>query len=73
MPSNLTCAAILHVLNQYQQDRGDLPDNLYLQLDNCASENKNHTVFGFLAYLVQIGVFKSIEVSPARVVPVYLS
>lgn len=50
----------LHVcLNSHE---GDLPDHLYLQLDNCTRENKNRFFFGFLEYLVHHGVFKHIFV-----------
>ena len=70
LPSNLTCAAILHMLNSYQEDRASLPTNLYIQMDNCAGDNKNHMVFGFLAHLVQLGVFKLIQVNPKLRCPV---
>lgn len=60
--SNLTCAAMLYTINAYLKDRGRLPSKLYVQMDNCAGDNKNHVVFGFLAHLVQLGIFKRIEV-----------
>ena len=39
-----------------------LPQCLYLQLDNYASENKNHCVFEFLYLLVAMGIFKQVYV-----------
>ena len=38
------------------------PKVLYLQLDNCAKDNKNKNLFAFLAHLVLRGVFKKIKV-----------
>lgn len=60
--SNLTCAAILYTIQAYRSERGKLPSKLYIQMDNCSGDNKNHVVFGFLGHLVQLGVFKTIEV-----------
>ena len=60
--SNLTCAAMMYTIQSYLRDRGRLPSKLYVQMDNCAGDNKNHVVFGFLAHLVQLGVFKQVEV-----------
>ena len=39
-----------------------LPPDLLLQLDNEASDNKNHYVFMFLSLLTALGVFITIEV-----------
>jgi len=39
-----------------------LPECLYLQLDNCAGENKNRYVFAFLSLLVAKGIFKQVYV-----------
>ena len=36
---------------------------LYLQADNCWRENKNHCLLCFLGWLVERGVFKTIELS----------
>ena len=38
-----------------------LPENLLLQLDNCAGENKNRYLFAYLSMLVARGVFKTIQ------------
>ena len=46
------------------QEQGKLPHNdpvLYLQMDNC-SENKNKTLFAFLADLVSKNVFNEVHV-----------
>ena len=39
-----------------------LPQHLLLQLDNAASDNKNHYLFMFLSLLIALGVFITIEV-----------
>ena len=39
-----------------------LPPHLLLQLDNVASDNKNHYVFMFLSLLIALGVFITIKV-----------
>ena len=38
-----------------------LPENLLLQLDNCAGENKNRYLFAYLSLLVAKGVFKTVQ------------
>ena len=38
-----------------------LPENLLLQLDNCAAENKNRYLFAYLSLLVAKGVFKTVQ------------
>ncbi len=38
------------------------PHTLYLQIDNCWRENKNTTLFGFLALLIKHGWFREIYV-----------
>ena len=38
-----------------------LLENLLLQLDNCAKENKNWYLFSYLSLLVARGVFKTIQ------------
>ncbi len=57
------CSILLYVLNTVSEVKGCLPPSLKLQLDNCAKDNKNKTVMGLLASLVQAGVFVDIEVS----------
>lgn len=61
--SNLTCTVILNNLTAVASRRdGVLPPVLFLQMDNCGRENKNHTVFAFLASLILHQVFKEIYV-----------
>ena len=38
-----------------------IPDQLYLQMDNCWRENKNQYVITFLAVLVKLDVFKKVN------------
>ena len=56
------CNTILLNLHAIQKEKGELPRHLRLQLDNCAKDNKNHTVLGFLALLVQQGVVAEVQV-----------
>lgn len=44
-----------------QEKRGSLPPVLFVQLDNCWRENKNKTMFGYLSWLVETGVFNRVE------------
>lgn len=46
---------------------GVVGTTLYLQMDNCAT-NKNWTVFGFLAYLLLLGVVNCVEIYFMQVV-----
>ena len=39
-----------------------LPMNLFLQLDNCAKENKNQYLMAFLSLLTYCVVFKEIQI-----------
>lgn len=39
---------------------GALPPILFLQMDNCGRENKNHAVLGFLGALVSNDIFKQV-------------
>ena len=55
--ANLVLNVLMNVVNK----REVLPDVLYLQLDNTARENKNQYVMGFLALLVEIGIFKEVS------------
>ena len=40
--------------------RGYLSSVLYLQMDNCARENKNWMMFAYLSWLVEKGIFKKV-------------
>lgn len=39
------------------------PKRLYLQLDNCASQNKNKTVFTLASVLAKSGLFEEVQAS----------
>ena len=58
--SNMTIHVLVNILYMY---RDNLPDTLYLQMDNCGRENKNRFVFAFCALLVELKVFRKIKVS----------
>ena len=60
---NLTCEVLYRTLLFEEFLRGFLPPKLYLQLDNCIRENKNTVFIGYLCWLVERGIFKSIELS----------
>ena len=57
--ANLTINIIHHVLTHWS---GNLPQVLYLQLDNTSHENKNQIVFGYLSMLVEMGIFQKVKV-----------
>jgi hypothetical protein len=61
--SNITIDAIHRVLVEILETEGKLPDKLYVQLDNTTRQCKNRFVVGYLAYLVECGVFKKIVLS----------
>ncbi|XP_061171052.1 uncharacterized protein LOC133180592 [Saccostrea echinata] len=58
--TNLTISILLSVLYSMKDS---LPDTLYIQMDNCARENKNRYLLGFMCYLVEIGLFRKIKIS----------
>jgi hypothetical protein len=52
---------ILHdALLRHVEWYGCLPQVLFLQMDNCGRDNKNHTMLAYLGYLVQKEVFTEI-------------
>lgn len=55
--SNLTINVLLRVLLRMES----IPDRLYLQMDNCWRENKNQFVLTFLGVLVQLDIFKKVN------------
>ena len=59
---HIVCGAILHCLNAWTSIGRPLPDALHVQLDNCAGDNKNHTVLGLCGHLVGLGIFSRVEV-----------
>ena len=61
--SNVTIEVLQRVLTAIEQMRGGLPGTLNVQMDNCTRENKNQWVLAYLSWLVQRGVFHTIELS----------
>ena len=60
---NVTVEVIWRTLCKLQNLREIWAEELHLQLDNTTKDNKNHTVFAFLAWLVQSGNFHKVTVS----------
>jgi hypothetical protein len=61
--SNLTITILMKVLHQYITNHSQLPETLYLQMDNTSRENKNRFVFGFCSILVELKIFKKVRLS----------
>jgi len=61
--ANVTIEVLQRVLTAIEEQRGGLPSTLYVQMDNCTRENKNKWVLAYLSWLVQRGVFETIELS----------
>ena len=61
--ANVTIDILHRVLEAELLEHGSLPRILYLQLDNTTRQCKNRYVLGWLAYLVQIGLFDEVYVS----------
>lgn len=59
--SNLTATLLLKALYKFIEQR-PLPETLYIQMDNTCRENKNKYVFGFCAALVQLRIFKKVNI-----------
>ena len=57
--ANFTITIIHHVITHWS---GNLPQVLYLHLDNTSRENKNQIVFGYLNMLVELGIFHKVKV-----------
>ena len=60
---NVTVEVIWRTLCKLQNLREIWAEELHVQLDNTTKDNKNHTVFAFLAWLVQSGKFHKVKVS----------
>jgi hypothetical protein len=60
--ANLMVTVLQRALVNHITNFGSLPPVLFLQLDNCGRENKNHTVLAYLAWLVQERVFHRIYI-----------
>lgn len=56
--SNMTATILLNIIKKYSNP---LPDVLYLQMDNCFRENKNQTIIGVCALLVEMEIFKKVK------------
>lgn len=55
------CRALHVMTDKYSNDKSRWPDVLYLQMDNAASENKNHWIFRLAGLLVHFGIFKKVS------------
>ena len=64
---NMTITVLNRVLtdcfNPPDGQRADQPRHLWLQLDNCGGENKNHPVMAYCALLVAKGALDSVTVA----------
>ena len=49
-------------LLRVQEKKGKLPPVLFLQMDNCWRENKNWIMFSYLSWLVEMGVFRKVQI-----------
>ena len=58
--SNLTLNCLLYTLCQ-EANKRILPKTLYIQLDNCARENKNKYFMGLMALMVLKGYFHEVS------------
>jgi hypothetical protein len=57
--ANMTITIIHNMITHWY---GNLPQVLYLQLDNSSHENKNQIVFGYLMMLLELGIFQKVKV-----------
>ncbi|KAG5182245.1 hypothetical protein JKP88DRAFT_278225 [Tribonema minus] len=57
----MAMAAAPGVLTQYKALYGRFLPHLRLQLDNTVKDNKNHMVLAYLARLVQLSLFTTVE------------
>ena len=60
---NATIQVLQHILEDLKRKGGSLPPVLKLQLDNTTKQNKGQFLYGYLAMLVEFGVFREVEVS----------
>jgi hypothetical protein len=61
--SNGMCTILHDLLCDLAKENNRLPPILFLQLDNCGRENKNHAVLGLLAMYIEMGLFQQIYVN----------
>jgi hypothetical protein len=57
--TNMTITIIHHVLTHLF---GNLPQVLYLQLENTSRENTNQILFGYLSMIFEMGIFQKVKV-----------
>ena len=59
---NLTINVLLRILVDRFKETSTtgLPERLYVQMDNCARENKNQMIFGFMALHVEQNIFNEV-------------
>ena len=60
--SNLTLTVMINVLVDFSTQYR-LPEVLYIQMDNTCRENKNKFVLTFCAILVEVGIFRKVNVN----------
>lgn len=58
--ANHVIETLHRVLDKKYHEEGSLPPTMYVQLDNCSRENKNHYLLSYLESLVALGVFDEI-------------
>ena len=58
--SNIVIEVILRILINLKNTGQQLPETLYIQLDNCFKENKNKYLFSFCSLLVSKKVFSKV-------------
>ena len=61
--ANHVIEALHRVLDTKFHEEGKLPPSMYIQLDSCSRENKNHYLLSYLEWLVGLGVFNDIQAS----------
>ena len=60
---NVTINMLWEVINRRFNAAGELPEVLFLQLDNTTKQNKGQYLSGFLGMLVDQGIFKKVVLS----------
>ena len=61
--SNQIIEALHRVLDMKYHEEGFLPPTMYIQIDNCGRENKNHYLLSYLESFVGLGVFNDVQAS----------
>ena len=60
---NVTINMLWTCITEFYKDRKYRPDVLFMQLDNTTKQNKGQYLYGFLALLVERGIFKKVVLS----------